>query len=43
VKAIRPVEATLSDAPAPKKKGKLKIRKPKQVVRPKKPVPVQKT
>ncbi|MHC5017683.1 MAG: FtsK/SpoIIIE family DNA translocase [Planctomycetota bacterium] len=37
------VEATLSDAPAPKKKGKLKIRKPKQVVRPKKPVPVQKT
>jgi S-DNA-T family DNA segregation ATPase FtsK/SpoIIIE len=36
------VEETLSDGPAPKKKGKLRIRKPKQVVRPKKPVPAQK-
>jgi S-DNA-T family DNA segregation ATPase FtsK/SpoIIIE len=37
------VEETLSDSPAPKKKGKLRIRKPKQIPRPKKPVPVLKT
>ena len=37
------VEATLGELPAPKKKGKLRIRKTKQVPRPKKPVPVLKT
>jgi S-DNA-T family DNA segregation ATPase FtsK/SpoIIIE len=37
------VEETLNDSPAPKKKGKLKIRKAKRVPQPKKQVPVQKT
>ncbi|MHC5001021.1 MAG: FtsK/SpoIIIE family DNA translocase [Planctomycetota bacterium] len=37
------VEEAIGEAPAPKKKGKLRIRKPKQIPRPKKPVPVLKT
>lgn len=37
------VEETLRGASAPKKKGKLRIRKAKRVLQPKKPVPVQKT